>query len=79
MFDADLSEQHGGKYGGHVVIKAKDTTWGSIYGSSMLVSSKGAFIGMDLGGGGAKPPSFPVQTNSPRGINIFSIPDDIRY
>ena len=34
---------------------------------------------MDLGGGGAKPPKFPAVTQSPRGINIFSIPDDINY
>ena len=25
MFDADLSEQHASKYGGHVVLKSKDT------------------------------------------------------
>ena len=63
MFDADLSEQHASKYGGHVVLKSKDITWGSIHGESqMIVSSKGAFIGMDLGGGGAKPPNFPAST-----------------
>ena len=36
-------------------------------------------MGMDLGGGGAKPPQFVPQTNSPRGINIYEVPDDINY
>jgi hypothetical protein len=34
MFDADLSEQHASKYGGNVVLKAVDTTWGTIHGAS---------------------------------------------
>ena len=34
---------------------------------------------MDLGGGGAKPPSYNAVTQSPRGINLFTIVDDIQY
>lgn len=79
MFDADLSEQHASKYGGFVVVKSKETTWGSIFGSAMSVMSDGAFVGMDLGGGGTKPPNYNPVTMSPRGINLFKVPDDINF
>lgn len=79
MFDADLSEQHASKFGGTVTVKSKDTTWSTIYGSTLTVTSNGAFTGMDLGGGGAKPPKYNPVTNSARGINLFTIVDDVQY
>lgn len=76
MFDADLSEQHPSGYGTRFTVKAKQTTWSQLYGNSMFVTSNGAFTGMDLGGGGALPPSFNSATMSQRGINFFTVVDD---
>jgi hypothetical protein len=60
-------------------VKAKETTWSNIFGSSLVMTSNGAFTGMDLGGGGAKPPKFSDVTRSARGINFWTVVDDTSY
>jgi hypothetical protein len=79
MFDGDLSEQHASGYGSRFTVKAKETTWSSIFGSSLEVTSNGAFTGMNLGGGGGKPPGYTSATNSLRGINFWTVVDDLSY
>lgn len=79
MFTADLSSQVNSKFSGTVLIKAKETTWSSIYGSTLTVSSNGAFTGMDLTGGGSRPPQYRTTTTSQRGINFFTLVDDQTY
>ena len=45
----------------------------------MFVTSNGAFTGMNLGAGGAKPPSYREVTMSKRGINFFTVVNDTAY
>lgn len=79
MFDGDLSEQHSSLYGTtRFSTKAKETSWGKgISNNFMQVMSNGAFTGINLSEGGSKPPQNRLE--SPRGINIWTVEDDIAY
>ena len=79
MFDADLSEQHPSGYGTRFKVKAKETTWSQLFGSSLYVTSDGAFTGMNLGAGGSRPPNYRDSTLSFRGINFWTVADDESY